>query len=152
MSPKSRAKNATPKLSKRALLIEKKLKTKPPTSLFDTDGDLSKHNIIEGVRRSRKRTTSIEESSQPKKKAALKANSGPKLIKNAKQKLLPAPKTPLDTLKNEAIATRLEQMTSIKDRQDGHVKELYHLELFQNMLDYSPTNFIHDVRYNKVRA
>lgn len=159
MSPKSKSKNATtPKLSKRAQLIAEKLKSKPKTStsLFDSDGDLSKHNIIEG-RRNRKRTTSLfDESTQPSKKKAKEQKeqqkSGPKLIKNAKQKLTPEPpKTPLDKLKNEAIQSRLDEMTSIKDRHDGHVKELYHLELFQNMLDYNPKTFIHDVRYNKVK-
>lgn len=132
------------KLTKRAKKIESKLKTKSAFSLFDSDGDLSRHNIIEGGRRTRKRTTSSEDSSTTTKPKRVKS------IKNAKQKLLPAPKTPLDTVRNDNIENRLKRMEEIKDRHDASVKELYHLELFQNMLDYNPKTFINDIRYNKV--
>lgn len=130
------------KISKRALLIEEKLKRKTQTSLFDTDGDLSRHNIIQGVRR--KRTVSFEEVIKKKPKRT-------KVITNAKQKLMPPPKTTLDTLKNASILSKIKKMETIKQRHDASVKELYHLEMFQNMLDYNPTTFINDVRYNKVR-
>ncbi|KAG2230437.1 SNF2 family N-terminal domain-containing protein [Thamnidium elegans] len=134
--------NASPfKLTKRALLIEEKLKSKPQTSLFDTDGDLSRHNIIEGGRRSRRRTVSSEEIKRKPKRT--------KLIANAKQKLMSEPKSTLDTSKNDAILSRIKKMEAIKQRHDASVKELYHLELFQNMLDYKPAAFINDVRYNK---
>lgn len=43
-------------MSKRAQRIEERLKTVKQRSLFDTDGDLSSHNIIEGGRRSRSAT------------------------------------------------------------------------------------------------
>lgn len=136
--------NASPfKLTKRALHIEEKLKSKPQTSLFDTDGDLSRHNIIEGGRRSRRRTVSSEEIKRKPKRT--------KLIVNAKQKLLSEPKSTLDSCKNDAISSRVKKMEAIKQRHDASVKELYHLELFQNMLDYKPAAFINDVRYNKVR-
>lgn len=147
---KRTAKNtSSSRLTKRALQIENKLKSKTAFSLFDSDGDLSRHNIIEGGRRTRKRTTSSEDninsstSSKPKRV---------KSIKNAKQKLLPAPKTPLDIARNSTIETRLKRMEEIKDHHDASVKELYHLELFQNMLDYNPKSFINDIRYNKVKV
>lgn len=63
---------------------------------------------------------------------------------------MPEPKTTLDTSKNVAISSRITKMESIKKRHDESVKELYHLELFQNMLDYKPEVFINDVRYSKV--
>ncbi|KAL9537738.1 hypothetical protein MBANPS3_011512 [Mucor bainieri] len=239
----------SPKLSKRAKLIEEKLKTKQSTSLFDTDGDLNKCNIIEGGRRSRHRTTSSDTStsspshipSSPAAKSRAKpgpksrakpspkpppattttstarsksapkprAKPGPKpvaaaaaaaasarqrgkpgpkpkrnnkqqlmaqleqqrqqqqqrlkrkraepvrrvptmpLYKNAKLKLMPKPASSIDQQKNELIAQRLSQMEKLQQTHDASVKELYHLELFQNMLDYKPTTFINDVRYNQ---
>lgn len=144
---KRTAKNTSSnKLTKRALQIENKLKSKTTFSLFDSDGDLSRHNIIEGGRRTRKRTTSSEDSSGSSSASKPKRV---KSIKNAKQKLLPAPKTPLDIARNNTIETRLKRMEEIKDHHDASVKELYHLELFQNMLDYNPKSFINDIRYNK---
>ncbi|KAL7310692.1 swr1 complex component, variant 2 [Mucor circinelloides] len=244
---KTTATDESPKLSKRAKLIEEKLRTKQSTSLFDTDGDLNKCNIIEGGRRSRNRTISSETStptSSPQSQKAAnipsspavkpkgkpgprpKAKPGPKssattpsaptskskpgtkprakpgpkpaaklvdakprgkpgpkpksrvkqpiqqtsveqqrykrkraepvrrvptmpLYKNAKIKLMPEPKTSIDQQKNDLIAQRLTQMEKLQQDHDKSVKELYHLELFQNMLDYKPNAFINDVRYNK---
>ncbi|CEP12838.1 hypothetical protein [Parasitella parasitica] len=236
------AKDASPRLSKRARLIEEKLKNKQSTSLFDTDGDLNKCNIIEGGRRSRNRTSSSDTSQQsssspqtatatatvaaarprgkpgPKPKAkpgpksastttATKLKTGPKpgsrgkpgpkagpkptetakprgrpgpkpklkakqttkqmwdeeehiykrkriepvrkvptmpLYRNAKQNLLPKPKTAADQEKNELISQRLSRMETLQRDHDRSVKELYHLELFQNMLEYKPNAFIND--------
>ncbi|KAK4508893.1 uncharacterized protein ATC70_013516 [Mucor velutinosus] len=241
---KTTAIDASPKLSKRAKLIEEKLKTKQSTSLFDTDGDLNKCNIIEGGRRSRIRTTSSDTSTstsspsttpvaavRPRGKLGPKpkANPGPKpsaatsatpkarskpgpkprtkpgpkpaavgaksvnakprgkpgpkpkltnkqltkrleqqqqqlkrkrqeparrvptmpLYKNAKIKLMPKPTSSIDQQKNDLIAQRLSQMEKLQQNHDKSVKELYHLELFQNMLDYKPDTFINDVRYNQ---
>lgn len=266
------ANDASPRLSKRAKLIEQKLKTKQSTSLFDTDGDLNRCNIIEGARRSRNRTSSNEPSQQqpassqiqksktletplsptltkprgkpgpkpkakpgpkpgskpvpkpqpnpatttikskpgpkpgPKAKPGPKGKPGPKpgpkliegrpkgkpgpkpklktkqliketlneeqnrqkrkrtnppavvkrvptmpLYKNARQKLLPKPRSSLDMEKNDLISQRLARMEKLQKDHDKAVKELYHLELFQNMLEYKPNAFINDVRYNKVK-
>ncbi|CAO3649019.1 unnamed protein product [Mucor hiemalis] len=142
VSKRTEKNTSSTKLTKRALKIESKLKTKSAFSLFDSDGDLSRHNIIEGGRRTRKRTTSSEDSSTTTKPKRVKS------IKNAKQKLLPAPKTPLDTIRNDNIENRLKRMEEIKNCHNASVKELY-LELFQNMLDYNPKTFINDIRYNK---
>lgn len=239
---KTVATDASPKLSKRAKLIEEKLKTKQSTSLFDTDGDLNKCNIIEGGRRRRNKTTSSDTSTstsspsnipspqvkprgkpgpkprakpgpkpstpppppppparskpgpKPRAKPAARAKlveakprgkPGPKpklkntqlmkqleqqqqqrlkrkrpepvrrapampLYKNAKIKLMPKPTTSIDQQKNDLIARRLSQMEKLQQNHDKSVKELYHLELFQNMLDYNPKTFINDVRYNQV--
>jgi helicase SWR1 len=152
--PKSKKESSKKELTKRAKLIEEKLKNKKTTSLFDTDGDLSRHNIIEGGRRSRKRTCSSEvpgsRSTTIKRKKTTTIVSKP-LIKNAQAKLTPKPKTPVQQVRNEWILERQRKMQEIKTRHDASVKELYHLELFQNMLEYNPTTFINDVRYNKVK-
>ncbi|KAI8647815.1 SNF2 family N-terminal domain-containing protein [Parasitella parasitica] len=71
------------------------------------------------------------------------------LYKNAKQKLLPKPKTAIDQQTNDLISQRLSRMETLQQDHDRSVKELYHLELFQNMLEYKPNAFINDVRYNK---
>lgn len=63
---------------------------------------------------------------------------------------MPVPKRALDIAKNKAILERVKRMEHIKQRHDASVKELYHLEMFQNMLDYNPSAFINDIRYNKV--
>lgn len=137
MDDKEDAKSS--KLTKRAKLLEEKLKNKKVASLFDTDGDLSRHNIIEGGRRTRNRSSSGE-SLSPKRK---------RTYKHAKAKLLSKKKS--DTVKNEWITTRLDRMAEIQQDHDASVKELYHLELFQNMLDYNPTSFLNDIRYHQVK-
>jgi helicase SWR1 len=153
-SKKESSKNDATKLTKRAKIIEEKLKHKSATSLFDTDGDLSRHNIIEGGRRSRKRTCSS--SSETTKSKSTKRNKtttivSKPLIKNAQSKLTPKSKTPVQQVRNEWILERQTKMQEIKAHHDASVKELYHLEMFQNMLEYNPTTFINDVRYNKVK-
>lgn len=72
------------------------------------------------------------------------------LYKNAKTKLMPTPTSSIDQQKNDLVAQRLSQMKQLQQEHDKSVKELYHLELFQNMLDYKPDTFINDVRYNQV--
>ncbi|CAO3640242.1 unnamed protein product [Mucor fragilis] len=71
------------------------------------------------------------------------------LYKNAKTKLMPTPTSSIDQQKNDLVAQRLSQMKQLQQEHDKSVKELYHLELFQNMLDYKPDTFINDVRYNQ---
>lgn len=150
----SSKKISSKKNTKRTKLIEEKLKNKNSTSLFDTDGDLSRRNIIEGGRRSRKRTCSSDISptttsrSTTKRKKTATIVSKP-LIKNAQTKLTPKPRTPIQKVRNEWILARETKLQAIKTRHDASVKELYHLEMFQNMLEYNPTSFINDVRYNK---
>lgn len=119
--------------TKRAQAIEEKLKNKKVLSLFDTDGDLSRHNIIKGSRRTRE---------PPKRKTQMP------MYKNAKEKLFSKKKN--DSVKNEWISTRLNRMAEIQKEHDTNVKELYHLDLFQNLLEYNQTSLTSDVRYHQV--
>lgn len=138
------------RVSRRALRIEEKLKNKSVTSLFDTDGDLSKHNIIEGSRRTRKRLASEEDTSNNSKRKKQMTESRV-LIKNAQDKLLAKPKTELDKLRNEAITKRQNEIKHVLNKHENKVKELYHLEMFQNMLDFDPkVNLANDLIYQKV--
>ncbi|KAI9481072.1 MAG: SNF2 family N-terminal domain-containing protein [Benjaminiella poitrasii] len=132
--------------TRQAKLMDEKLKSRKVMSLFDTDGDLSRHNIIEGSRRTRKRASSSSSDTPLQKK---KKKNEPKRIKEPRKALMPDPKTVIDKLRNEATEPRLNELQDISRRHDASVKELYHLELFQNMLDYNPHVFINDVRYNK---
>ncbi|KAI8984238.1 SNF2 family N-terminal domain-containing protein [Mycotypha africana] len=150
------------KLTKREQRIEEKLKNRKTRSLFDTDGDLSKHNIIEGSRRRRTRTDNTDSalSTKPLKRKKhqqeqqqqqqQQQQQKPLFIENAKNKLLPplSGNIQLDNLKKDCIEERLGRMAAIQQQHNASVKELYHLELFQNMLDYDPHAFINDVRYN----
>lgn len=74
----------------------------------------------------------------------------PKRVAHAKEKLFPVPRHALDKVRQQAMKTRVDAMAQLKQGHDESVKELYHLEMFQNMLDYNPSAFINDVRYNKV--
>ncbi|KAI7901569.1 SNF2 family N-terminal domain-containing protein [Cokeromyces recurvatus] len=136
------------RLTKRARQIEEKVKNKKVKSLFDTDGDLSRHNIIEGSRQARKRASSSD-SNQTQQKKTKKETLRRKTTTNLKNELLPEPKTPIQRLRNQEMGKKLICMQEVCQRHDASVKELYHLELFQNMLDYNPKAFINDVRYNK---
>lgn len=136
------------RVSKRAQKLEEKLKNRSVTSLFDTDGDLSKHNIIEGSRRTRKRTASTEEMPNKRKRPDSRV-----LIKNARDKLMPKPTTELDKTRNEAILQRQHELEKILDQHESKVKELYHLEMYQNMLDFDPKkNLVNDLIYQKVSS
>ncbi|KAI8079061.1 SNF2 family N-terminal domain-containing protein [Gilbertella persicaria] len=220
-SSSSEVSSKQPRLTKRAKQIEEKLKNKTATSLFDTDGDLSRRNIIEGGRRNRKRPQTFEPVSslpqtlkrkrttptpppKPTSKPTIKAipKGAPKrtlkltsktkvvskrartttaasrkvkqsfsppplppppprpttmvikkqtmpIIQNAREKLLLTPISEQDTSRNDEISKRLKQMEIIQQHHNASVKELYHLELFQNILEYNPNAFINDVRYNK---
>ncbi|CAO3692555.1 unnamed protein product [Rhizopus stolonifer] len=87
MSKKDNSAQKPKRVSKRTRM---QAKTKKSTnSLFDTDGNLSKQNIIEGGRRTRKRLSPSNESI-PKRKRTVESRP---LIKNAKEKLLVKPKT-----------------------------------------------------------
>ncbi|RCH79376.1 hypothetical protein CU097_002004, partial [Rhizopus azygosporus] len=133
------------RVSKRAQKLEEKLKNRSVTSLFDTDGDLSKHNIIEGSRQTRKRTASTEEMPNKRKRPDSRV-----LIKNARDKLMPKPTTELDKTRNEAILQRQHELEKILDQHESKVKELYHLEMYQNMLDFDPKkNLVNDLIYQK---
>ncbi|KAI8987187.1 SNF2 family N-terminal domain-containing protein [Pilobolus umbonatus] len=157
-----------PKLTKRALLIEEKIKNKSKkSSLFDTDGDLSRHNIIEGERRRRRTNTAPIEKPIIISKIKRKRNRSeevepvfvPKqqivttrpVIKNARKKLFPEPKTEVEKSRIEWIVEREQKLRSIYSDHQTAIRELYQLEMFQNMLDYHPqsTSFIHDIRYKK---
>ncbi|KAG0741599.1 hypothetical protein G6F23_007461 [Rhizopus arrhizus] len=72
------------------------------------------------------------------------------LIKNAQDKLLAKPKTELDKLRNEAITKRQNEIKHVLNKHENKVKELYHLEMFQNMLDFDPkVNLANDLIYQK---
>lgn len=222
-SSESDGKGGKQRLSKRALRIEAKIKQAAERSLFDTDGDLSAHNILEpaaspalSTRNSRKRKLGVEEdkseNEQPAKtperkskrgathtnaiepsrkrttenklteqlqskmtkkrrkpheeeiklpESARKAQRGRGLQKlstasrhvetqRGKQKeavtniprstetLLKSPKTPLDKLRNEWLSERETKLQDILTHHDAAVRELYHLEVYQNMLEYNP--------------
>ncbi|ORE13705.1 hypothetical protein BCV71DRAFT_188674 [Rhizopus microsporus] len=72
------------------------------------------------------------------------------LIKNARDKLMPKPTTELDKTRNEAILQRQHELEKILDQHESKVKELYHLEMYQNMLDFDPKkNLVNDLIYQK---
>ncbi|KAI8393900.1 SNF2 family N-terminal domain-containing protein [Radiomyces spectabilis] len=226
-----------PKVTKRAAKIAEKLKNKAGRSLFDTDGDVSSHNILEpsaspagSTRNSRKRkveladpektdpppakqskpanttatsrkvsptkisvkiephtdrpttprkkaterkpaathsTTAsdktkkrkargedeamplkrahhppvskdVQRRSSPAARSRKEASQTPRPVKCSTQRLLRTPKTPLDKLRNDWLIERETQLQTILDRHDAAVRELYHLEVYQDMLSYDP--------------
>jgi helicase SWR1 len=124
-------------LTKREQYIEQKVKNRKNVSLFDTDGDLSRHNIIQGKRRR------VAQQIKPRKRVR---------IKNPKEKLLSLSKKPLEQLRNQFLTERTNDLTSLFQHHTDSLKELYHLELFQNMLTYNAQdNTTNDPRFQKVQ-
>ncbi|KAF7729106.1 swr1 complex component [Apophysomyces ossiformis] len=232
LSSESSGKGTKSKMSKRAKRIEEKLKRIAERSLFDTDGDLSTHNILEhtsspalSTRNSRKRKLGIPEErpeNEQRRNAAEKqvkrgashkqltesskkriaenksntvfsdmhrpakpkkrrkpdieeskqedfrktqqgrllqhglpkstSNNAPLSIGSGRQKnpiidiprmtdtLLRTAKTPLDELRNEWLSVRETKLQGILAHHDAAVRELYHLEIYQNMLEYNPAS------------
>ncbi|KAI7879525.1 hypothetical protein K492DRAFT_208210 [Lichtheimia hyalospora FSU 10163] len=59
--------------------------------------------------------------------------------------------TPLDLYRNDVLTEKAKELANIYDHHTDTVRELYHLELHQNMLDYNPgqKENVYDERFKK---
>ncbi|KAI9499562.1 SNF2 family N-terminal domain-containing protein [Zychaea mexicana] len=144
-----------------------------PRTLFDTDGNISSQNILDpeasparSTRNARKQlaTDDYDDNSNgllpPIKRQKLydhrpmRGRGRGRPPKRTKQKLLEQnPATPLDQVRNGVLSDKAKELQTIYEQHANNLRELYHLEVNQNMLDYNPSAFAPgsflDERFNK---
>ncbi|KAG2225016.1 hypothetical protein INT45_003216, partial [Circinella minor] len=145
--------------------------TNRPRTLFDTDGNVSAQNILNpefstarSTRNARKQLADDNDDYNgtlpPVKRQKLndhqpiRGRGRGRPPKRTKEKFLEQnPTTPLDKIRNRVLSDKSKELQAIYDHHTNTVRELYHLEVNQNMLDYDPAavapGSFHDERFNK---
>ncbi|KAI9275477.1 SNF2 family N-terminal domain-containing protein [Phascolomyces articulosus] len=140
-----------------------------PRTLFDTDGNVSAENILNpessparSTRNARKQLADDNDNGPlpPIKRQKLydhrpmRGRSRGRPPKRTKEKFLEQnPTTPLVKVRNDLLTDKAKELQTIYEHHMKTVKELYHLEYNQNMLDYNPaavtSGGFHDERFEK---